>query len=101
MIVQIAVCKCYPKFTPGGAEIASSARWEGQEYEEVDEGEDRGVAESDPTYMEVGEGERGNAFLDLFKENEAYGDSNGQLEAQNQSVSSSSMGMKRMMKGCY
>ena len=91
MIVQIAVCKCYPKFAPGGAEIASSARWEGQEYEEVDGGEDRGVAESDPTYMEVGEGERGNAFL--FKENEAYGDSNGQLEAQNQSVSSSSMGM--------
>ena len=85
MLVQIAVCKCHPKFIPGGAEIASSARWEGQEYEEVDGGEDRGVAESDPTYMEVGEGERGNAIL--LKENEAYGDSSGQLEAQNQSVS--------------
>ena len=54
VLVQIVVCKCHPKFTPGGAETGTSAGGEGQEYEEVDGGK-RGVAVSDPTYMEVGE----------------------------------------------
>ena len=57
VIVQIAVCKCHPKFTPGGAETGTSAGGEGQEYEEVDGCK---VAVSDPTYMEVdGGGGRG------------------------------------------
>ena len=69
MLVQIAVYKCHPKFTPGGAESAASAGGEGQAvYEQVDGGEG-GVAVSDPTYMEVGAG-GGNA-LEL-KKNEAY-----------------------------
>ena len=34
VLVQIAVCKCHSKFTPGGAETGNSAGWEGQEYEE-------------------------------------------------------------------
>ena len=56
---MIAVCKCHPKFTPGGAETGTSAGGEGQEYEEVD-GDGGGVAVSDPTYMEVdGGGGRG------------------------------------------
>ena len=49
VLVQIAVCKCHPKFTPGGAE-------------EVDGGKED-VAVSDPTYiyMEVdGRGGGGN-----------------------------------------
>ena len=69
MLVQIAVCKCHPKFTctPGGAEIGTSAgEGEGQE---MDTGEG-GVAVSDPTYMEVGAAE-GKTFE--LKENEAYG----------------------------
>ena len=66
VLVQIAVCKCHPKFTPGGAETGTSAGGEGQEYEEVDGGEG---AVSDPTYMEVDEG-GGNTFQ--LKENEAY-----------------------------
>ena len=33
VLVQIAVCKCHPKFTPGGAETGTSAGGEGQEYE--------------------------------------------------------------------
>ena len=67
VLVQIAVCKCHPKFTPAGAETGTSAGGgEGQEYEEM-EGR---VATSDPTYMEVGENK--NAFC--LKENEAYGD---------------------------
>ena len=70
MLVQIAVCKFHPKFTPGGAERGTSAGGEGQEYEEVDGGK---VAVSDPTYMEVdggGGGRGGNTFQ--LKENEAY-----------------------------
>ncbi len=69
VLVQIAICKCHPKFKPGGAESAVSAGGEGQAvYEQVGEG---GVAVSDPTYMEVGAGGGGNT-LEL-KENEAYG----------------------------
>ena len=74
VLVQIAVCKCHPKFTPGGAETGTSAGGEGQVYEQVDGGEG-GVAVSDPTYMEVGAGGGGgggggNTFQ--LKENEAY-----------------------------
>ena len=72
MLVQIAVCKCHPKFTPGGAEAGTSAGGEGQVYDQVDGGEG-GVAVSDPTYMEVGAGGGGgggNTFQ--LKENEAY-----------------------------
>ena len=80
MLALIAVCKCHPKFTPGGAEIRTSAGGEGQVYEQVDGGEG-GVAVSDPTYMEVGAGGGvggggggggggGNTFQ--LKENEAY-----------------------------
>ena len=66
MLVQIAVCKCHPKFTPGGAETGTSAgEGEGQE---MDTGEG-GVAVSDPTYMEVGAAE-GKTFE--LKQNEAY-----------------------------
>ena len=68
VLVMIAVCKCHPKFTPGGTETASSAGGEGQEYE-VDGGKG-GVAVSDPTYMEVGERKGGNTFK--LRENEAY-----------------------------
>ena len=66
VLVQIAVCKCHPKFTTGGAEPAPSAGGEGPPvYEEVDVGKgDR----NDPTYMEVG---AGNAMK--FEQNEAYG----------------------------
>ena len=69
MLVQIAVCKCHPKFTPGGAETGTSVGGEGQVYERVDGGEGA-VAVSDPTYMEVGAGGGGNTFQ--LKENEAY-----------------------------
>ena len=69
MLVQIAVCKCHPKFTPGGAGTGTSAgEGEGQEYEQVDAGEG-GVAVSDPTYMEVGEKD-GKLFE--LQQNEAY-----------------------------
>ena len=69
MLVQIAVCRCHPKISPGKAESAASAGGEGQAvYEQVDVG---GVAVSDPTYVEVGAGGGGNT-LEL-KENEAYG----------------------------
>ena len=69
MLVQIAVCKCHPKFTSGGAEIGTSiGEGEGQEYEEMDTGEG-GVAVSDPTYMEVGEKD-GNSIE--CQQNEAY-----------------------------
>ena len=71
MLVQIAVCKCHPKFTPGGAETGTSAgegEGQGQEYEQVDVGEG-GVAVSDPTYMEVRAAE-GKTFE--LKQNEAY-----------------------------
>jgi hypothetical protein len=81
--VQIAVCKCHPKFTPGGAETGTSAGGERQEYEQmgggvaetgervyelVDGGKEGGKATSDPTYVEVGGG--GNTFQ--LKGNEAY-----------------------------
>jgi hypothetical protein len=84
VLVQIAVCKCHPKFTPGGAETGTSAGGEGQEYEQmeggvaetgervyelVDGGKEGGKATSDPTYVEVGGG-GGNTFQ--LKENEAY-----------------------------
>ena len=69
MLVQIAVCKCHPKFTPGVAETGTSAgEGEGQEYEQMDTGEG-GVAVCDPTYMEVGAAE-GKTFE--LKQNEAY-----------------------------
>ena len=73
VLVQIAVCKCHPKFTPGGAETGTSAGGEGQVYEQVDGGEE-GVAVSDPTYMEVGAGGGGGGGGNTFqlKENEAY-----------------------------
>ena len=51
------------------AETGSSAGGEGHEYEQVG-GDERGVAVSDPTHMEVGGGGGGNAFQ--LKENEAY-----------------------------
>ena len=69
VLVQIAVCKCHPKFTPGGAETGTTVGGEGQVYEQVD----GGVVVSDPTYMEVGPGGGGgggNTFQ--LKENEAY-----------------------------
>ena len=74
VLALIAVCKCHPKFTPGGAETGTSAGGEGQVYEQVDGGEGD-VAVSDPTYMEVGTGGGGgggggNTFQ--LKENEAY-----------------------------
>ena len=71
MLVQIVVCKCHPKFAPGGAETGTSAgegEGQGQEYEQMDVGEG-GVAVSDPTYMEVGATE-GKTFE--LKQNEAY-----------------------------
>ena len=70
MLALIAVCKCHPKFTSGGAETGTSA---GGEYEQVDGGEG-GVAVSDPTYMEVGAGGGGGRGGNTFKlkENEAY-----------------------------
>ena len=69
MLVLIAVCKCHPKFTPGGAETGTSAgEGEGQEYEQMDTVEG-GVAVSDPTYMEVGAAE-GKTYE--LKQNEAY-----------------------------
>jgi hypothetical protein len=63
VLVQVVVCKCHPKFTPGGAETGG----EGQEYEQMDVG----VAVSDPTYMEVGDREGGGNTFQL-QENEAY-----------------------------
>ena len=68
MLVQIAVCKCHTKSTPGGAETGTSSGGEGQEYEEVDGGRG-GVAVSDPTYMEI---DGGGGRVLQFKENEAY-----------------------------
>ena len=70
VLATIAVCKCHPKFTPGGAETATSAGGEGQEYEEVDGGKG-GVAGSDPTYMEV-EDRKGVTRTFQLKKNEAY-----------------------------
>ena len=36
MVVQVVICKCHPKFRPGGTETGASAGGEGQEYEQVD-----------------------------------------------------------------
>ena len=69
VLVQIAVCKCHPKFTPGGAESAASAGGEGPAvYEQVDGGEG---GRNDHTYMEVGTGGREINTMEL-KQNEAY-----------------------------
>ena len=54
LVVQVVICKCHPKFRPGGTETGASAGGEGQEYEEVDM---EGVAVrggNDARYMEVG-----------------------------------------------
>ena len=68
--VLVAVRKCHPKFTPGGAETGTSARGgEEQEYEQIDMCEG-GVARSDPTYMEAGTKTTGNTFA--LQQNEAY-----------------------------
>ncbi len=65
VLVQIALCKCRPKGTPGGAESAPSAGGEGQAvYEQVD-----GEAVSGPTYMEL-QAVRKDTFA--LKSNEAY-----------------------------
>ena len=69
VLVQIALCKCYPKFTPGGAETGTSAGGEGQEYEEVDGG--------GGTYMEVGGGGGGGGNTFQLKKNEAYASRTG------------------------
>ena len=72
VLVLIAVYKCHPKFTPGGAETetgTSAGEGDGQEYEQIDTLEG-GMAVSDPTYMEVGVAE--GKTLEL-KQNEAYG----------------------------
>ena len=72
VLALIAVCKCHPKFTPGGAESAASAGGEGQAvYEQVDGGKG-GVAVSGPTYMEVGAGGGNPKDALELKENEAY-----------------------------
>ena len=66
--VLVAVCKCHPNFTPGGAETGTPAgEGEGQEYEQIDVC-NGGVATSDPTYMEVGEVSK--TFQ--LQQNEAY-----------------------------
>ena len=79
VLVLVAVCKCHPKFTPGGAETGTSAgEGEGQEYEQIDMGEG-GVAVSDPTYMEVGAAE-GKTFE--LKQNEAYATQRNELQLQ-------------------
>ena len=67
MLVQIAVCKCHPKFTPAVAETGTSAVGEGQVYELMD----GGVAVSDPTYTEIRTGGGGRNIFQL-KKNEAY-----------------------------
>ena len=78
VLVLIAVCKCHPKFTPGGAETGTAVgEGEGQEYERMNTGEG-GVAVSGPTYMEVGafELEQNEAYgITTFKlkQNDAYG----------------------------
>ena len=73
MLVQIAVCKCHPKLTPGGAETGTSAGGEGQVYEQVDGGEG-GVAVSNSNCVEVGAGGGGGGGGNTFqlKEIEAY-----------------------------
>ena len=78
VVVQVIICKCHPKFRPGGfrpggTETGASTGEEGQEYE-VMGGDDGGVAVrggNDPVYMEVGGEEKGHTFE--LKENNAYG----------------------------
>lgn len=67
VLVQIAVCKCHLRSTPGprGAEIGTSEGGEGQ----VD-GDEGGVTVSDPTYTEIGVGGEHLAFE--LMENKAY-----------------------------
>ena len=67
VLVLIAVCKCHPKFTPGGAETdTSAAEGEWREYEQMD----TAMAVKDHIYMEVGAAEGKTFELEL---NEAYG----------------------------
>ena len=56
VLALIAVCKCHPKFTQGGAETGTSAGGEGHVYEQMDGG-DGGVAVSDPWRLEQEEEE--------------------------------------------
>ena len=95
VVVQVVICKCHPKFRPGGTETAGEegqeyeqmdrgatetgvlAGGEGQEYEMVVGGYERGVTVNDnhgATYMEVGEqrGQLGKHTFEL-QQNEAYG----------------------------
>ena len=70
VVVQVIICKCHPKFRPGGTKTGASTGGEGQEYEQVDV---EGVAVrngNDAMYMEVGE--QGDNTIEL-KENQAYG----------------------------
>ena len=60
VLVQIAVCKWHPKFTPGRAETSTLAGGEVREYEEVEVG----VASSDP--------EVGGEIAFQLKKNESY-----------------------------
>ena len=93
MVVQVVICKCHPKFRPGGTvtvggegqeyeqmdggvitETGVLAGGEGEEYEMVVGGYEGGVAMSDNNgamYMEVGE-QRGQHTFEL-QQNEAYG----------------------------
>jgi hypothetical protein len=80
VLVQIAVCKCHPNFTPGGAGAGTSAGGEDggvsetgeeREYEVMDEGKEGGKATGYPTYMEVGDRDGGRSTI-LLQENEAY-----------------------------
>ena len=64
-VVVVVICKCHPKFRPGGTETGAS---------EVMGGDVGGVVVrggNDPTYMEVGGEEKGHTFE--LKENDAYG----------------------------
>ena len=91
VVVQVVICKCHPKFRPGGTKIAGGegqeyeqsatemgiSPGEGQEYEVVVGGYEGGVAVGDNigvTYMEVGE-QRGQSGKHTFElhQNEAYG----------------------------
>ena len=69
VLVQIAICKCHPKFKPESA--ASAGGKEEVLYKQMDDRGVRGVAVQDPTYMEVGAGGEGENILKL-KKNEAY-----------------------------
>ena len=67
------------------AETGSSRGEEGHEYEQVG-GDERGVAVSDPTYMDVGGGGGGNTFQ--LKENEAYARGNAFQLKENEAYAS-------------